>query len=135
MALTKKQSELMHQWNLAQTALAEAKRNEDSLRDQVVKMLYPNGVPKGTNHFPLDNGYQLNAVGTINYKIDIAAMTPIIKAIREKFKINAAVAIKTKYELSVTEYNKLSDDVKAMFDEALEAKPGKPQLEIVKPKR
>lgn len=135
MALTKKQNDLMTDWYEKTKRLETAKAEELEARNHLTRALYPDGAPAGLTKFSVANGYQLNFTQPINYTIDIAAMTPIIKTIREKFKVNAAEAIRTKYELKIGDYKKFSPDVKALFDEALTAKNGLPQLEIVKPKR
>ena len=139
MALTKSQYQLMTEWHELSKQLEAIKVAESEARDKLCKALYPEGVPKGTNHVDLPNGYRLNLVGTINYSLDIPLITNAIKTIREKLGNAAAKsasdAIKTKYELKVGDYNKLPSDVKLILNDGITGKPGKPQLEIVKPKR
>lgn len=130
-----KMQQLAIDWFNACIELAAAKEKEAALRKQVVGDFFPEGLQKGTNKFPMDNGFVMKATGVLNYKIDEAAAPAILKTIKEQFKIDAKACIRTKLELAQGEYNKLPDDVKKVFDEALTITPGTPQLEIMKPKR
>lgn len=134
MAMTKKQRELSAAWFTAKETLDAAKAAELELRLKVVKEFFPNGLSKGVNNCPIDNGFVLKGTGTVNFKIDEAKVPVVLKMVKEKFKVNVDV-FKTKIELKTGDYGKLPDDIKSVIDEALTITPGTPQLEIAKPKR
>lgn len=135
MAVGKKARQLAIDWFNASELLSTAKANELRLRNELVATFFPDGLQKGINKFPMDDGFVMKATGVFNYKVDEAAAPAVIKTIKERFKFDAKDCIRTKLELAQGEYNKLPDDVKKVFDEALTITPGTPQLEIVKPKR
>lgn len=135
MAIGKKAKQLAIDWYQASLDLAKAKQTELDLRNQMVETFFPEGLKKGINKFPMDDGFVINATGVLNYKVDEAAAPAVLKTIKERFKFDAKECIRTKLELAQGNYNKLPDDVKKVFDEALTITPGTPQLEIVKPKR
>lgn len=135
MALTKKQKEISAKWYNAKKELDAVKKLEGELRIEMINTFYPKGLAKGVNKADLEGGFQMKATPAYNYKLDEAKLPIVLKGIKEKFKINLPLLVKTKLELSVGEYGKLSDEVKEAFNDCLTITNGTPQVEIVLPKR
>ena len=130
-------------WYQAKKALEAAKITEASLRSEVLRELYDFGgdsdLREGTENLELGNDYKLKAVFKISRKLEnkngetqiavdkIAAM--------ENGLIYAERLVKWSPELSVSEYKKLPDNIRAVIDECLTSKAATPSLEIVEPKK
>lgn len=136
MSATKKQKDIATAWANAKKNLDEAKAAEAALRKELVTAFFGGDkeLAKGVNSAELDKGYVVKATPAFNYKLDEAKLPVVLKLIKEKFGV-APKVVKTKLELAQGEYNKLSDEVKEAFNEALTISPGTTQVEIVLPKR
>lgn len=94
------------------------------------------GLKDGKQHtIELGNGYKLKGKRPISYKLDdtINAVLTEIAALGNEGPFLAERLVKWKPELSLTEYNKLSDTYKKLIDKALTTTPGLPVIELVKP--
>lgn len=122
----------------ATLALANAKADEAAKRQKVCDMFFPNGhVPKGTNNIDLGGGYTLQIVGKLNFTVDSEAVPKVKATLAAAGEIAAYIGnqlFKTKYDLSVTEYNKLSPELLPLVLPAITSKPGTPTVEVVAPK-
>lgn len=122
----------------AAKALAHAKEAEATLRQKVCDAFYPNGhVPKGTNNIELGNGYTLQIVGKLNFTVDSAAVPgvqSVLEAAGETASFIGSRLFKQKYELSITEYNKLPPNLLPLVLPAIISKPGTPTVEVIAPK-
>lgn len=125
-------------WFKMSEELTKLKVAESLLRKRLFDHFFKD--PKeGTNDYPLDEGYVLKGQRIVNRKVVEADLEALKDAIRAdgsnlpKLPINKLV--KYKVELVKSEYNKLSDEDKKIFDRALEIKDGSPSMDIVKPKR
>lgn len=120
-------------WDQVKKDAALLAQREMELRMFVFKAGFKD--PKeGTNKRPLSGGYVLNAVHKINRTIDRAALPTMNELLTEK-GVSPDRIIQYKPELSVSGYKAQSDEVRAIVDMAIVAKPGAPSLEIVLPKR
>lgn len=143
-----KRDELLLQWQNASAALENAKIAEQQARLEVTRLLYPQGVPEGTNNIDLGRGYTLKIVGKMNYTLSEsgkpknAAMKPWatrsalneIEKLGNEGKFIAERLVKWSPELSLTEYRQLGEQYKKIIDTALTISPGMPTVSIEAPK-
>ena len=129
-------------WEAAVKALAAAKDAEAALRKEVLAEAFafdPEALREGTENFELGNGYKLKAVFKIsrNLKNENEAVDKVLSKIEKTGPEGAFIAerlVKWKPELSVSEYNKLPEKFKKLFDEVVTSKEAMPSLELVAPK-
>ena len=119
-------------WDTAKTELAKWKAKEMLLRLKIFKTVFPE--PKeGTNSYTLPSGYTLKGGYKLSRDIDPGELF----ARQEQFR-EAGISdgiIKRVPTLVKTEYNKLTDEQRKVFDNALIIKPGTPTLEIFEPSK
>lgn len=125
-----------------QEELAALKAAEAMLRRRVFDHYFPNPTEGSKdNKVPLNDGTGaiVQADHKINRTVDEGELEKLKLAIKEEGsnlpKLPFNKLIKWKPELSKSEYNKLSDDDKQVFDRCLVVKPGMPEVKIVIPKR
>ena len=129
-------------WEQAVKALAAAKDAEAALRKEVLAKAFafdPEALREGTENFELGNGYKLKAVFKIsrNLNNENEAVDKVLSKIEKTGPEGAFIAerlVKWKPELSVSEYNKLPEKFKKLFDEVVTSKEAMPALELVAPK-
>ena len=129
-------------WEQAVKALAAAKDAEAALRKEVLAEAFafdPEALREGTENFELGNGYKLKAVFKIsrNLNNENEAVDKVLSKIEKTGPEGAFIAerlVKWKPELSVSEYNKLPEKFKKLFDEVVTSKEAMPALELVAPK-
>lgn len=129
-------------WYGLQKKLAEVKSAEALLRGRIFKHFFPVPVEGSKdNKHPLNDGTGaiLQATHVINRDVDAAQLDALREAMFAEGsnlpQLELDKLIKWKPELVKSEYNKLSNDERAVFDRVLIVKPGSPQLEIKIPKR
>jgi len=144
-------------WLEYRTQLAVVKTNEMTARVTVTGMLFPN-PKKGTQRFPLGQGYAIKLVHNLNYKLgDPEKVDPEtegkIKVSEQIFELQEKMdeigpqarllsdrLIKWNPELSVSEYQKLDVNdpiqrqLKDIVDSVLTVEPVAPQLTFEEPK-
>lgn len=124
------QKTLEHWWKL-QEKLRKLKAEEAQLRRSIFGLAFPD--PKeGTNNYELDDGYVLKGGHTITRTVDKASLD-IHKEALKGAKIPVAKLVEMKPSLVKSEYNRLSDEQRKVFDECLTIKPGSPSLSIELP--
>ena len=129
-------------WEQAVKALAAAKDAEAALRKEVLAEAFafdPEALREGTENFELGNGYKLKAVFKIsrNLNNENEAVDKVLAKIEKTGPEGVFIAerlVKWKPELSVTEYKKLPEKFKKLFDEVVTSKEAMPSLELVAPK-
>ena len=129
-------------WEAAVKALAAAKDAEAALRKEVLAEAFafdPEALREGTENFELGNGYKLKAVFKIsrNLNNENEAVDKVLSKIEKTGPEGAFIAerlVKWKPELSVSEYKKLPEKFKKLFDEVVTSKESMPSLELVAPK-
>ena len=129
-------------WEVAVKALAAAKDAEAALRKEVLAEAFafdPEALREGTENFELGNGYKLKAVFKIsrNLNNENEAVDKVLSKIEKTGPEGAFIAerlVKWKPELSVSEYKKLPEKFKKLFDEVVTSKEAMPSLELVAPK-
>lgn len=129
-------------WEAAVKLLAAAKDAEAALRKEVLAEAFafdPEALREGTENFELGNGYKLKAVFKIsrNLNNENEAVDKVLSKIEKTGPEGAFIAerlVKWKPELSVTEYKKLPEKFKKLFDEVVTSKEAMPSLELVAPK-
>ena len=130
------------QWQESVKALAAAKDAEAALRREVLAEAFqfdPEALREGTENFELGNGYKLKAVFKIsrNLNNENEAVDKVLSKIEKTGPEGQFVAerlVKWKPELSVSEYKKLPEKFKKLFDEVVTSKEAMPSLELVAPK-
>lgn len=127
------------EWYKLTEQLSDLKAKETVLRSRIYKYFFTNPV-EGTNTYVLPDKYQLKAVRKVERKVDEAALQVFRQPQEgkntskfEEVEVNAGTLFKTKFELVVSEYRKLSDDQKKVVDQVLIIKDGSPQLDITPP--
>ena len=129
-------------WEAAVKALAAAKDAEAALRREVLAEAFqfdPEALREGTENFELGNGYKLKAVFKIsrNLNNENEAVDKVLSKIEKTGAEGQFIAerlVKWKPELSVSEYKKLPEKFKKLFDEVVTSKEATPSLELVAPK-
>lgn len=144
--------DLLADWEASKLALEAAKETERKLRDQVVAVFSDADKDKGTEHVALANDWKLTVVKNLDYKLcsknpeqvsHEAAIQAALKRIREYVSdtvpigVGAILAmrlVRTEYTLSVGEYGKLPEELKAIIDEVIVTSDVAPKVVIVPPK-
>lgn len=136
----------LSKWYLLKKQLGEVKSAEAMMRSRIAKFFFPT-PDEGTNTHPLKDGTgaNLKMVHTIDRKVDegeLEALREAMSAAEDDPKNNLhgleldfTKLIVWKPELKISEYRKLTDAQREVFDRILVVKPGMPQLDIVIPKR
>lgn len=118
-------------WRALDTQLIELKKQEMALRKELFKEVF-NTEEEGAHQVDLPEGWKLKATVPYTRSLDQSKMEETLKALK-KAKADPDL-IKIKYDLSVAEYRKLNDKVRAIVDAALTTKPGCPSMELIAPK-
>lgn len=143
MNLSQDQLNLINEWAILKKESAALVEREKELRKKCCDLFEDKS--KGTKNLELINGYKLKAVfkhnitlKSQNEEIDtVTAVSNIldkIEATGEAGRLIAERLVKWKPELSVTEYNQLSDSLKQLVDTVIVTTEATPTLELVEPK-
>jgi len=128
--MTEEQIKLLEDWADAKLGLAKIKLTEAELRIEVRSSFFP--VPEiGTNTIELEGGWKLKCVEKLSYTIDKASLHSTLEQLPEGI---ADRVIQYKPSLDMSQYNKLSDYNRGIFDSALIIKPASPTITLVEPK-
>lgn len=129
-------------WRDATEALAAAKAQEAELRKQVLSQVFAfdsEELREGTENAELGGGWKLKATFKIS-RILNNKDEGVDKALSKLEKTGAegefiaGRLVRWKPELSVSEYKKLPEKYKKLFDEVVVSKEATPSLELVAPK-
>jgi hypothetical protein len=127
-------------WFLIKKQLGELKAVEAMMRKRIFNFYFP-APEEGTNTFPLKDGTgaELKATHVIDRKVDEGELEALKEAMFAEGsnlpELDLTKLIKWKPELAISEYRKLSDEERLIFDRCLVVKPGMPQVDIKIPKR
>lgn len=127
-------------WFLLKQQLAEVKAAEAMLRSRIFKHFVPAPV-EGTNTVPLNDGTgaELKAVHVINRDVDQGELEALREAMFAEGsnlpQLHLDQLVRWKPEVVMSEYRKLPDAERQVFERALIIKPGSPQMDIKIPKR
>lgn len=128
-------------WFKKKAQLAKLKGEEAMLRSRIFKFYFPNPTEGSKdNKVPLNDGTGaiIQADYVINRTVDEQQLDGLKEAMFAESsnlpQLDLTKLIKWKPELSITEYRKLSQDERLIFDRCLVIKPGSPQMEIKVPK-
>ena len=129
---------LIQNWLDAKSASTAAVELERNLRQAVMLAFYPEQQPeKGTFNQELGNGYKLKFGFKQNLNLNAALVNDVLSEIEragEEGKFIAERLVKFKPELSLTEYNNLSDNYRRIIDRIVTTKPAAATIEFVEPK-
>ena len=146
MKLDGDQNTLLAEWRASKAALDLAKEQEAQHRARVGMEIFYNARP-GANTIELGGGYRCTYTPKINYKLMVpvdenqqmtinTAMENLADEMRRASNEGAFIferLVKFKPELSVSEYKKLSPELKAVVDPYVITSEGAPTLEIKDP--
>ena len=131
-----------------QEQLATLKSTESMLRRRIGDHFFPTPTEGSKeNKYPLAQlGDNTGAILQMDHKINRTVLEPELAVLKTKItesqgtdaplsKLPFNKLVKYKPELVKAEYNKLTDEEKKLMDEALNIKPGMPEVSIVIPKR
>ncbi len=132
------------EWYKIQSQLAALKGTEAMLRSRLAAYFFPEDArTEGSkdNKHPLNDG--TGAILQLDHKINRTVLEPELDALKAAVKAEGSnlpklpfnKLVKYKAELVKAEYNKLTDEERKVFDQALNIKPGMPDLKVVIPKR
>lgn len=117
-------------WQEADKRMREAVQAELDARAYLQTFAFP--TPKeGTNNAPLPDGTVLKGNFPNNYTLEQPRVEEVLKLLPRAV---AQGLVKWKAEIKVGAYKALEPAHKAIVNEILTIKPGRPQLEIVTPK-
>lgn len=125
-----------------QEQLAALKSAEAMLRRRIFDHFFPNPTEGSKdNKYPLNDG--TGAVLQADHKVNRKVLEPELDVLKAKVRAEGSNLPKlpfnklVKYtpELVKSEYNKLTAEERQLFDEALDIKPGMPEVKVVIPKR
>jgi len=129
-------------WYELKQELARVKGAEAMLRSRIFHHYFPNPTEGSRdNKVPLNDGTGaiLQADHVINRTVDEQQLDGLKEAMFSEGsnlpQLDLTKLIRWKPELVKTEYNKLEEHERLVFDRCLVIKPGSPQLEIKIPKR
>ena len=119
---------LLLQWESQKADLAKSREDEMSLRKAISNTLFPDGK-EGTNKCYVDD-IAVSAVLKTNRSVDKGRLSAFAEEFAE-YNINVDELITYKPELKVGPYRKLSDQQRAVFNQALTIREGAPEVKIV----
>lgn len=135
---------LLNAWRISKERVEQIKASEMELRLMVTAVFSTPEVRSGTERVELGNGYELKLVKSINYNVkskhDGVSNTVAVQNALAKLKLLphgdliGERVIKTKFELSLTEYKQLTPEMKAIIDDVVETTDGAPKVDIIAPK-
>lgn len=138
--------EELSKWYLLKKQLGEVKSAEAMMRSRIAKFFFPT-PDEGTNTHPLKDGTgaNLKMVHTIDRKVDEGELEALREAMAKAeddpkdnlhgLELDFTKLVVWKPELKLSEYRKLTEAQRQVFDRILVVKPGMPQLDITIPKR
>lgn len=138
MNLTSEQCGKLVQWEGAKGNLAYFKDEEMKLRKECALFALGEFKPEAFKATAeLDNGYKLKAENVLNYTLDsVERVEQICEELHNAGMSDVASKVfKWKPTLSVSAYNDLSPEAKAIVDQVVSCSVGAPKLEIVAPKK
>lgn len=129
-------------WYGLKQELDRVKAAEAMLRSRIFKHYFPTPIEgSAENKVPLNDGTGAIIQGdyVVNRNVDQAQLDALREAMFAEGsnlpQLHLDKLVKWKPELAKSEYNKLSETEKQVFDRCLIVKPGMPGLEIKIPKR
>ena len=126
--------QVLEMFHEATRKLAEYKELEMSLRKTIVDNYFDSENLEGTENLDLGEGYKLKCVKKLNRSFVTKEESEIEKVLDKLPDEISSRIIKYKPELSVSEYKKLDDKNRKIFDKLIVTKEASPSLEIVAPK-
>lgn len=124
---SKSKEDLVGAWRQAKELLDTVKDFERKIRDELVKKSFAD-AKLGSNKVDVDGG-KLIYTKSVSYKIDENLYDAVCRDLDANF-INIDEIIKTKHELKVAGYKKLSVLEQGLVDKMLTVKEDAPKLEF-----
>ncbi len=122
---------LIAEWNTADQQQKFWRQKELELRAALVTEKYTKD--KGTERFDLDAGWQLVIERGLDYKLENknGETADVLDEIPSEI---GALLVKWKPELSATNYNETTQEIRDKFNAILTIKPASPTVKLVPPK-
>ena len=127
------EQEELNEWFLLVPELKRLKAREMELRKSLFNGAFPFPT-EGTNTFNLEGGYKLKGTYKLERSVDTAAFQALSTEMKEA-DIAADGMLRFKASLIASEYKRLTDEQRHLFDQCIIIKPGSPSLEIIPPKK
>lgn len=119
---------MLDEWIAVKTDLERLKKREADLRKKLFDGAFPAPI-EGVNTVELSDGSIVKGTYKINRTVDEAAL----QAVKENLPAEkSARLVIFKPQLSLTEYRKLTDEERKIFDAALIVRPGSVSLEVIR---
>lgn len=119
---------MLDEWITVKTDLERLKKREADLRKKLFDGAFPAPI-EGVNTVELSDGSIVKGTYKINRTIDEASL----QAVKENLPAEKSARLVTfKPQLSLTEYRKLTDEERKIFDAALIVRPGSVSLEVIR---
>lgn len=128
--------QLLKRWEDVKAAAAKLQAEERELRDKIVEMVTDPQKKSGTINFDLGNGYKCKIVKGLRYNLDKDGVNDALDAIERtgpEGKLISDRLVKFEPRLSITEYNQLPLNMKAIIDKVITISDASPTVEIVAP--
>lgn len=118
--------EALEEWQSLGPKIKQLQARERELRNLLFEGTFPN--PKeGTNTYNLPDGRIIKGTYKLSRSVDEAALPAVLEQLPEGLGDRL---VQFKPSLVLSEYRKLPDDQRKIFDQALITKPGSPTLEV-----
>ena len=123
--------QLIADWNQADQQQKFWRDKETTLRAELVTKLYTK--TKGTEHIPLRAGWELTIERGEDYKLN-NKNGEVLALVDELSEEVAGLVLKWVPEIVKRNYDALSEETKAKFNNVLTIKPASPQVKLLPPK-
>jgi hypothetical protein len=134
MPITDEQTALILEWTAANRQLQFFKAEEMRLRLLVVSALANPANVKGTENINLGNEWRLKVVKKEYYNLKNPSNNGLVNTLQGCFSEEIRnTLVRWLPELSVSVYNTLPDEQKALLTPFLTIKPGAPEVELIGP--
>lgn len=142
----KQRDHLLSTWQSLSQQKAEVVAQEKEFKERFLNLCADRTKTKGVDYCQLPNGWNCKITKSIDYgfrktfnstKPDVDLITNALSEIAATCKDGPVVAgnlVSWNPRLSVSAYNELDEEARAIIDEILITKPGSTSLEIIPPK-
>lgn len=126
-------NDLVKEWEKAKRVLDAAKEKETELRKKVISNYWPDYEDQQLSGTKTSEDLRVKAEFKIDYVADkdFEKIEKLISKAPAKYKAAVEAVFKKKFEISVSGYKALPEDVKKVVDKVITTKQGSTQLKLV----